>query len=433
LRIAVVGTGYVGSVAAACFAEAGHEVVGLDVDASKVAALSRGETPLFEPGLKDLIALGLREKRLRFTTDCAEAARFAAVIFLTVDTPTGEDGSADVSRITAATDSVARSMDGYRLIVVKSTVPVGTTLALKARVAAVCKRDFSIAFNPEFLKEGAAVDDFQRPDRVIVGTDDPRAFETLRALYGPFVRSGAPILQMDIASAELTKYASNAFLAARISFMNEIARLCEKVGADVEHVRKGMGCDARIGRRFLFPGMGFGGSCFPKDLRALAATGRACGQPMRIAEATLAVNEEQKLWFLPRLRGEFGGSLKGRCVALWGLAFKPRTDDLREAPAVDLARAILKEGGSVRAFDPVAGGNARRLLGAALTVCDSALEAARGADALVLATEWSEFRTPDVDKLASVMRGRLILDGRNVMDPEAIRKAGFVYVGIGRP
>ncbi|MCX7804028.1 MAG: UDP-glucose/GDP-mannose dehydrogenase family protein [Planctomycetota bacterium] len=433
MRISIIGTGYVGSVTAACFAEAGHDVVGLDVDPARVRALSAGETPLFEPGLKDLLALGLREKRLRFTTEYPDAVRSSDIIFLAVDTPSREDGAADLSRITSAAESVARCAEGRKLVVVKSTVPVGTTRSLGARMRAAGAPGVSVAFNPEFLKEGSAVADFQRPDRIIVGTDGDRAFDMLRRLYDPFVRTGAPILRMDIESAELTKYASNAFLATRISFMNEIARLCEKVGADVEMVRRGMGYDPRIGNKFLFAGIGFGGSCFPKDLRALTASGRSVGIRMRIAEAALAINEEQKLWLLPRLRKEIGGSLKRRTVAIWGLAFKPRTDDLREAPAVAIIRALLEDGAVVRAFDPVAGDNARRLFGDSIEICDSQYEAARGADALILATEWAEFRSPDMDRLAAIMRGKLILDGRNVLDPAEVRGRGFVYIGIGRP
>ncbi len=433
MRISVIGTGYVGSVTAACFAEAGHDVVGLDADPAKVKTLSAGETPLFEPGLKDLLALGLREKRLRFTTDYSDAVRSSDIVFLAVDTPSREDGSADLSRITAAAESVARCAEGRKLVVVKSTVPVGTTRSLGEKMRAAGAPDISVAFNPEFLKEGSAVGDFQRPDRIVIGTDEDRVFEVLRKLYDPFVRTGAPILRMGIESAELTKYASNAFLATRISFMNEIARLCEKVGADVEAVRRGMACDSRIGSKFLFAGIGFGGSCFPKDLRALAASGRSAGIRMRIAEAALAVNEEQKLWLLPRIRKELGGSLQGRTVAVWGLAFKPRTDDLREAPAVSIIRALLEDGAVVRAFDPVAGANARRLFGSSVEICDSQYEAARGADALILATEWAEFRSPDLDRLATVMRGKLILDGRNVLDPSEVRGHGFMYVGVGRP
>jgi UDPglucose 6-dehydrogenase len=433
MRITIVGTGYVGLVAGTCFAENGNDVVGLDVDAGKVERLARGELTIFEPGLHDLFARGLREGRLRFTTSYDEAVRHAEVLFLCVPTPPSEDGSADTRHVLAAAREIARRMDGYRLLVSKSTVPVGTHREIAAEVRKHYAGEFGVASNPEFLKEGAAVDDFQRPDRVVLGVSDERAWKLLSLLYEPFVRTGAPILRMDPASAELTKYAANCFLATKISFMNEVARLCEKAGADIDLVRTGMSRDARIGSAFLFAGIGYGGSCFPKDTRALAQCGRQLGLTMRIAEAAEQVNDEQKLALLPKLRAHFDGSLSGRTVAVWGLAFKPRTDDIREAPALALIGKLLEQGVRVQAFDPEAMPNVQRLLGDKIVCTASAYDAVRGADALVLATEWNEFRQPDWPRIKGLMRTPVVFDGRNIYRPDHLRELGFAYYGVGKP
>ncbi|MCY3020222.1 MAG: UDP-glucose/GDP-mannose dehydrogenase family protein [Planctomycetota bacterium] len=432
MRITIVGSGYVGLVAGTCFAENGNDVVGLDVDAPKVERLSRGELPIFEPGLHDLFARGLREGRLRFTTSYDEAVKHAGVLFLCLPTPPADDGSADTRHVLSAVREIAKRMDGYKLIVSKSTVPIGTYAELVAEVRKYYKGEFSVASNPEFLKEGAAVDDFLRPDRVVLGVADDRAWEILSALHEPFVRTGAPILRMDPASAELTKYAANCFLAAKISFMNEIARLCERTGADVDQVRTGMSKDPRIGSAFLFAGMGYGGSCFPKDTRALVQSGRKFGLEMRIAGAAEQVNEGQKLVLLPKLLAHFGGSLAGRTIAIWGLAFKPRTDDIRDAPALALIERLLAEGARVRAFDPEAMENVKRALGDRITCVPRAYDALQDADALVLATEWNEFRQPDWERVKTLLRTPVIFDGRNIYRPDLLRKQGFTYYGIGK-
>lgn len=433
MRIAIVGTGYVGLVAGACFAENGNDVIGLDVDARKVERLSRGESPIFEPGLHDLLARGLREGRLRFTTSYDQAVQHGQVFFLCLPTPPAEDGSADTRQVLSATREIARRMDAYRLLVSKSTVPIGTHRELAAEIRKHYAGDFSVASNPEFLKEGTAVEDFLKPERVVLGVTDERSWETLSTLYEPFVRTGAPILRMDPASAEMTKYAANGFLAARISFMNEIARLCEKTGADIDLVRMGMSKDARIGSAFLFAGIGYGGSCFPKDTRALAQSGRRHGLEMRIVAAAEDVNDAQKLILLPKMLAHFGGSLTGRAIAVWGLAFKPRTDDVREAPALALIAKLLEAGARVCAFDPEAMDNAKALLGARISYAAGAYEALRDADALVLATEWNEFRQPDWERVRRLMRTPVVFDGRNIYRPAFLRALGFVHYGIGKP
>jgi len=419
MRITVVGTGYVGLVAGTCFAETGNDVIGLDVDAAKVERLTRGEMPIFEPGLVDLFSRNLREGRLRFTTNYDDAVKHAQILFLCLPTPPTEDGSADTRYVLAATREIAKRMDGYRLIVSKSTVPIGTNKEITAEVKKHYSGEFGVAANPEFLKEGTAVEDFLKPDRVVLGVTDKRSWELLSAIYEPFVRTGAPILRMDPASAELTKYAANGFLATKISFMNEIARLCEKAGADVDLVRTGMSKDARIGSAFLFPGIGYGGSCFPKDTRALVQSARKFNLDMKIVDSAEQVNESQKHILLPKLLSHFGGSIAGKTIAIWGLAFKPRTDDIREAPALALIEKILAQKAKVRAFDPEAMANVKKLLG--------------GADAMVLATEWNEFRMPDWDRIKGLLRTPVVFDGRNIYRPDFLREQSFTYYGIGKP
>jgi UDPglucose 6-dehydrogenase len=433
MRIAVIGTGYVGLVAGVCFADAGHDVVCVDTDAGKVERMRRGEVPIYEPGLADLMQRAIREKRLTFTTTHAEAVRGSKVVFVAVGTPEGENGAPDLRALDAAVRDVARALTGPVVLVLKSTVPVGTGKRIRAIVAEETTHRVQVVNNPEFLKEGAAVEDFLRPDRVVVGTDDDDAFETMRRLYEPFVRTGRPILRMSNESAELTKYASNAMLATRVSFMNEVARLCDAVGADVDDVRRGMGSDARIGPAFLFPGCGYGGSCFPKDTQGLVHVGRAHKVDMRIATAVEAVNDDQKRLLVDRVRQRFGADLAGKRFALWGLAFKPRTDDVREAPALEIARGLLAMGATVVATDPEAIETARSALGDRVRFVADPYEAVAGADALLVVTEWNEYRGVDLDRVKKAMRTPVVLDGRNVFDPAAMRAMGFEYRGIGRP
>jgi UDPglucose 6-dehydrogenase len=433
MRITVVGTGYVGLVAATCFAESGNEVVGLDIDASKVTRLAKGEVPIFEPGLSDLLTRNLREGRLSFTTSYDAGASHGQIVFLCLPTPPQEDGSADTRYVLSAVREIARRMDGYKILVSKSTVPIGTFHHILATVRETYQGEFSVVANPEFLKEGTAVEDFLKPDRVILGVTDDKSWELMRTLYEPFVRTGAPIIRMDPASAELTKYAANGFLSTKISFMNEVARLCEKTGADVDLVRLGMSKDQRIGSAFLFAGVGYGGSCFPKDTRALVQSARKFGLDMSVVDAAERVNETQKLILFPKIVNHFGGSIAGRKIALWGLAFKPRTDDIREAPALALIDKLLAAQAKVCAFDPEAMGNARKLLGSKIEYAASAYEALREADGLVLTTEWNEFRMPDWDRVKRLMRTPVVFDGRNVYRPAQMREDGFAYYGIGKP
>jgi len=434
VRVAVVGTGYVGLVAGAGFAEFGNDVVCADTDADRIASLLRGEVPFFEPGLPELLSRNAREARLTFTAEVSEAAGKSDVVFLAVGTPAMADGGADTTQVESAAAAVGRGARGPLVVAVKSTVPVGTC----DRVAAILARaapagEFAVASNPEFLKEGDAVNDFLKPERIVIGTAHARARQVLRDLYTPFMRLGDRFVWMDARSAELCKYACNAMLATRVSFMNELALLCERVGADVEQVRQGMARDARIGARFLFPGAGMGGSCLPKDLRALSAIGREAGLPLRIVEAASLVNQRQKALLFERILGHFGGDLRGRSVAVWGLAFKPRTDDVREAPAIDLIEQLLAAGARVRAHDPAAHEAARRVLGTRIEFAATAYAAAEGADALALLTEWPEFRRPDFSRLRAAMRTPALFDGRNVWDAQTVRALGFSYYGIGRP
>jgi UDPglucose 6-dehydrogenase len=432
VKIAVVGTGYVGLVTGTCFADSGHTVACVDVDARKVETLRAGGIPIYEPGLEELVRRNVKERRLAFTTSIAEAMQDAEVAFIAVGTPPGETGEADLTYVLAAAEQIGRAMTRYTVVVNKSTVPVGSAGRVREAVAKVSAHDFDVVSNPEFLKEGTALDDFMRPDRVVVGADSDRARAVMTELYAPFVRTEQPILFMDTRSAELTKYAANAMLATRISFMNDVAALCDRLGADVDQVRRGMGTDKRIGLPFLFPGVGFGGSCFPKDVRAVMTMARQVGLDFDILRAVERVNERQKRLLFDRAVKHFGGSVAGKRCAVWGLAFKPKTDDMREAPSLTLVQLLTGAGAEVVAHDPVAAEVARGLVGPHVRLADEPYAAAEGADALFLVTEWNEFRMPDYERLARIMRGRALFDGRNVWDSVKARAAGFSYVGVGR-
>jgi UDPglucose 6-dehydrogenase len=439
MRIAVIGTGYVGLVVGACFAETGNDVTCVDKDRRKVAMLRRGRIPIYEPGLEEVVRRNRQEKRLTFTTVLPEAVRKADVVFIAVGTPMGEDGSADLQHVLSAAREIGRAMNGYKVIVDKSTVPVGTADKVRAAVgAALAERglamDFAVVSNPEFLKEGAAVEDCMRPDRIIVGADDERAILLMRALYTPFMRNHDRLLVMDVRSAEFTKYAANAMLATRISFMNELALLAERVGADIEQVRKGIGSDPRIGTHFLYPGTGYGGSCFPKDVKALIHTGAENGLALGVLQAVESANERQKRVLVDKIVERFGEDLSGRCFALWGLAFKPNTDDMREAPSRVIVAELARRGATLRAYDPVAMDEARRVLADTprLHFVASQSQALEGADALVVVTEWKEFRNPDFDAIKSALKQPLIFDGRNLYDPAFMRSMGIDYRGVGR-
>jgi UDPglucose 6-dehydrogenase len=442
MQLTVVGTGYVGLVAGAGFADFGNDVACVDVDANKIARLQRGEIPIYEPGLEALIAQNVRAGRLRFSTDVASAVRGAEVVLIAVGTPSSADGSADMSAVYAVAETIGRTLaepesperphPQLTVIATKSTVPVGTADRIKAIVGGLASRPFAVASNPEFLKEGDAVNDFMKPDRIIIGSDSHQACEVLRHLYSPFVRTSDRVHVMDARSAELTKYAANALLATRISFMNDLAVLAEKLGADIELVRKGVGADPRIGPKFLFAGPGFGGSCFPKDLAALLYTSRGAGHELALVRAAEDVNARQKRVLGQKVEGHFGSNLAGKTIGVWGLAFKPQTDDIREAPALTLIDDLLRAGAHVRAHDPQAMGNVAALYGDQIALADTMYGAAEGVDALVLVTEWHEYRRPDFHRLKKLMREPSLFDGRNVWDPEEIRDLGFLYVGIGR-
>ena len=439
MNVTVFGSGYVGLVTGACFADAGNRVLCVDVDADKIARLQRGEIPIHEPGLDAMIARNVRAGRLRFTTDAAEGVAHGEVILIAVGTPPGEDGSADLRHVLAVARTIGTHLDGYRIVVDKSTVPVGTADRVRAEIAAALaergvSHGFDVVSNPEFLKEGAAIGDFMKPDRVVIGTDSPRAIEVMRALYDPFTRNRERLIVMDARSAELTKYAANAMLATKISFINELAGIAEKVGADIEKVRQGIGSDARIGYAFIYPGAGYGGSCFPKDVQALQRTASQVGAPSRLIEAVQAVNAEQKQLLFRRILAHFGGSVAGRSIALWGLAFKPNTDDMREAPSRVLMEALWQAGARVRAYDPVAMGEAKRLYGERpdLALCPHAADTLEGADALAIVTEWQEFRSPDFDLLKEKLSAPVVFDGRNLYDPALMARRGFTYYAIGR-
>jgi UDPglucose 6-dehydrogenase len=436
----MIGTGYVGLVTGTCFAEVGNDVMCLDVDAGKIETLNRGGVPIHEPGLHDMIRRNVAAGRLRFTTDIDAAVAHGALQFIAVGTPPDEDGAADMRHVIAAARDIGSRMVGFKVIVDKSTVPVGTAHRVSEAIAAELARrgvdlPFVVASNPEFLKEGAAVEDFMRPDRVVIGSDDERAIGLLRAIYAPFQRNHERLLVMDVRSAELTKYAANAMLATRISFMNELANLADALGADIEHVRRGIGSDPRIGYRFLYPGAGYGGSCFPKDVKALQATAAGYGNSLRILAAVEAVNDAQKKRLLEKIAQRLGSDLSHKTFAVWGLAFKANTDDMREAPSQTVVRGLLDRGASVKAYDPVAMDEAKRVFGAMsrLAYAISPMDAVTGADALIVVTEWQEFRSPDFSELRRTLRQPLLFDGRNLYDPKEARAAGLEYFGIGRP
>jgi UDPglucose 6-dehydrogenase len=432
MKIVMVGAGYVGLVTGTCFAETGHEVVCLDVDARKIETLRQGGIPIYEPGLEELVRRNVKEQRLRFTTSYAEAIPGADLAFIAVGTPPGETGEADLSYVLGAAERIGRAMNGYLVVVDKSTVPVGSAEKVSEVVKKATSHPFDVVSNPEFLKEGAAVDDFMRPDRVVVGVSSERARAVISELYAPFIRAEQPILFMDLRSAELTKYAANAMLATRISFMNEMAALCERLGADVDQVRRGIGSDKRIGHPFLFPGVGFGGSCFPKDVRAVMTMARQVGLDFDLLRSVERVNERQKRWLVEKAAKHFG-TLAGKAFGVWGLAFKPKTDDMREAPAIHVVEGLLGNGAGVRAHDPVARENASRLFaGRPVEFVDEPYAAAEGADALLLVTEWNEFRQPDLARLKRIMKQPVLFDGRNIWDAAKARAAGFTYYGVGR-
>ncbi len=439
MKISVIGTGYVGLVTGTCLAEVGNDVLCLDVDVNKINILKQGGIPIYEPGLEDMVKRNVAAGRLRFTTDAAESARHGAIQFIAVGTPPDEDGSADLQYVVAAARAIGQNMQEYKVIVDKSTVPVGTADKVRAAVQEeLIKRgaqlEFSIASNPEFLKEGAAVDDFMRPDRIVLGSDDARAVELMRSLYAPFNRNHDRLIVMDIKSAELTKYAANAMLATRISFMNELALLAEKMGADIEHVRHGIGSDPRIGYHFLYAGCGYGGSCFPKDVQAMQRTAKEYGSELRILNAVEVANERQKEVLLDKITARFGNDLSGRNIALWGLAFKPNTDDMRDAPSRVLIKGLWERGASVTAYDPVAMHEATRIFGSdpRLKLADTPMAALEGADALAIVTEWQVFRAPDFAALKARLKNPVIFDGRNLYEPKDVRAAGIEYFAIGR-
>jgi UDPglucose 6-dehydrogenase len=432
MNIAVVGTGYVGLVTGTCFSETGNNVICVDIDENKVRRMQEGQIPIYEPHLDVLFERNIKQNRLKFTTDLAAAIKDAQVIFLALPTPPGEGGAADLRYVLGVADQLGKMIRDYKVIVDKSTVPVGTAERVHAAIAANATVDFDVVSNPEFLREGFAVDDFLKPDRVVIGTTSERARRVMGDLYKPFVRQGNPILFMDERSAELTKYAANAFLATKITFMNEIANFCDRVGADVDKVRIGIGSDSRIGKRFLFPGIGFGGSCFPKDVSALLQSGQDAGYQFEIIDAVLRVNDRQKLVLVNKIKQHYGGNLEGRRFGLWGLAFKADTDDIREAPALYMIDALVDAGASVVAFDPEAMPNVRQSLGNKIAYADDAYEALDGADALIIATEWSVFRTPDFGRMESLLKEKVIFDGRNLYDTEQFEGSGFHYESIGR-
>ncbi len=432
MKIGIVGTGYVGLVAGACFADTGNTVYCVDIDRKKTDALNQGEIPIYEPGLDTLVKRGIKEARLKFTTSTAEAVQNCEILFLAVGTPPLPSGEPDLSYLQAAAEEIGRSMNGYKIIVNKSTVPIGSHQVVAEWISAQTKHYCDVISNPEFLKEGSAVEDFLKPDRVIIGTNKKEIFEKMVELYAPFVRQGNPILWMDPISAEITKYACNSFLATRISFMNELALLCEKMGGDIDEIRRGMSTDIRIGRHFLYAGIGYGGSCFPKDIQAMMSTARKNGIPLEIVAATEAVNARQKKYLLKHIKNHFNARLEGKTFAIWGLAFKPNTDDMRDAPAIVIINELLEAKAKVKAFDPVAIENTRRILGDKISYCTSNYEATEGADALIIATEWNEFKHPDFNRIKTTLKTPVIFDGRNIYNPKELRDKGFIYYGVGR-
>ena len=432
MKIAVIGTGYVGLVTGTCFAETGNEVICVDIDQKKVDKLSSGEITIYEPGLEKIFLRNLKEQRLHFTSDLKAGIKDAKILFLALPTPPGEDGSADLKYVLGVAKDLGKIIEDYVVVVDKSTVPVGTAEKVQKAIAENSKVEFDVVSNPEFLREGVAVEDFMKPDRVVIGTNSERSKKLMNELYAPFVRSGNPLIYMDVRSAELTKYAANSFLATKISFMNEIAQLCERLGADVDMVRLGVGSDARIGKRFLFPGIGYGGSCFPKDVQALVKSAAEVDYDFQILNAVMDVNEKQKLHLMPKINNYFNGDLAGKHFALWGLAFKPNTDDIREAPALYMIDALLAAGATVAAFDPEAMPNVKALLGDKINFAENQYDALEGADALIIATEWNEFRTPDFLKMVKSLKQKAIFDGRNLFEVNSVNELGFHYESIGR-
>ena len=432
MKIAVIGTGYVGLVTGTCLAETGNNVLCIDIDASKVEQMQQGEVPIYEPHLDVLFERNIKAGRLKFSTSLDEGLQHGDIIFLALPTPEDEDGSADLSYVLGVAKEIGQKIQSYKVIVDKSTVPVGTANKVAAVISKETNVDFDVVSNPEFLREGFAVDDFLKPERIVIGSESERAIELMKKLYKPFVRSGNPIIVMDERSAELTKYAANSFLATKITFMNEIANFCEKVGADVDKVRIGMGTDSRIGKRFLFPGIGYGGSCFPKDVKALHKSGKDVGYNFDILNAVIKVNDVQKKILIPKIESHFEGDIKNKTFAIWGLAFKPETDDIREAPALYIIEELLQRGANIQVFDPEAMPNVKRKFGDQLTYALNKYEAAKEADALIICTEWSIFRTPDFNRLKSVLKTPTIFDGRNLYDVEDMQNEGFQYNSIGR-
>ena len=431
MKLAVIGTGYVGLVAGACFAESGNDVICVDKDQTKIDTLNAGQMPIYEPGLEELVRRNRHEGRLTFTTSLENAVRDAQIVFIAVGTPQGEDGSADLKHVLAVARDIARAMNGYKVVVDKSTVPVGTSERVAEVIRAETTHPFSVVSNPEFLKQGAAIDDFMKPDRVVIGTSDQKSTDMMLELYSPFTRTGAPIMVMDPASAELAKYAANAMLATRISFMNEVANVCELVGADVDHVRKAIGSDRRIGTSFLFPGVGYGGSCFPKDVQAMMHFAQQKKYDFKILNAVEAVNATQKKRLFDKMQQHFG-DMAGKTVAVWGLAFKPKTDDMREAPSIPLVTSLTAAGARVQAYDPEAANAAKRIFDGNVNYFPTNYDALRGADCLAIVTEWNEFRRPDFERMKSLMKTPIVFDGRNLFTPDHMKQQGFTYYSIGR-
>lgn len=431
MKICIVGTGYVGLVTGACFAENGNDVICLDNNQAKIAQLQKGKIPIYEPGLDEMVRRNQKEGRLKFSTNLKEAIKEALFIFIAVGTPPKEDGSADLRYVMNVAREIGRNMKGYKIVVTKSTIPVGTTEKVKEIIRQETREPFDVASNPEFLKEGAAIEDFMRPDRIIVGVDNPAVAELMKELYAPFVRTGKPILIMDIRTSELTKYAANAMLATRISFMNEMANLCERLGADINMLRKGIGSDPRIGPSFLFPGTGYGGSCFPKDLQAIIKTAEDVGYELKILKEVERVNQIQKGRLVEKVIARFGKVLRKKLFAIWGLSFKPNTDDMREAPSIIIINRLLQLGAKVKAYDPAAINEAKKLFGRNIGYGKGGYEILKGADALLIVTEWNEFREPDFDKIKKLLKTPIIFDGRNIYNRHKLREIGFEYYGIG--
>jgi len=432
MKIAVIGTGYVGLVTGTCFAETGNTVTCVDIDAAKVESLKNGKLTIYEPGLDVLFHRNIQQKRLSFTTNLEEGIKDARIIFLALPTPQGEDGSADLKYVLKVADDLGPLLKEYVVVVDKSTVPVGTAEKVRDRIAKKATVEFDVVSNPEFLREGVAVEDFMKPERVVIGTQSEKAKKLMETLYAPFVRQGNPVLFMDERSAELTKYAANAFLATKITFMNEIANLCELLGANVDDVRRGIGTDSRIGKRFLFPGIGYGGSCFPKDVKALARSSEEADYNFKVLKSVMEVNEQMKTKLIPQIRKHFNNNLTGKTIAIWGLAFKPHTDDIREAPALYNIEALLNEGAKVQVHDPEAMANVKKQLGDKVIYCNDPYHAAQNADAILIATEWPEFRTPDFEQLGKILKTKVIFDGRNLYDLSIMKDQGYTYISVGR-